>query len=721
MSPIIVANGAVIYVAGDSPGGNGSSWATAFKYLQDALVMADANDEIRVARGIYFPDRSNASPYGTGDRSAAFHLANGVSIRGGYDGLRGGDPNARNIELYATILSGDLDGDDDGFSNNDENSYNVVYSLDTNQTAVLDGFTITAGNGSRGGGFYNWQGNPTVLNCKFVGNFSASQGGGMYNMLGYPTVLNCEFVGNFSATQGGGMYNLRGGPSLTGCTFRENFSGTDGGGIHNHHAGSVMTNCVIVDNTALQNGGGVHADELYISDMVLVNCTIAGNEAYNEGGGVSIMLDSIVYVTNCILWDNIAYEGPQVHLGSNCAATFNYCCVQGGEIDIRAEVGTSLSWGSGNINADPCFADAHAGNYHLKSLAGRCEPSDRSWLAWVKDDVTSPCIDAGDPNSDWTAELWPHGRRTDIGARGGTPEASMSLSSFGNASDINLDDMVDFYDYADLSSMLGIEQPCLREDIDRNGKVDHLDLSAFAGEWLWNQFDMANIQAAIELYKAEFGVYPPSGSLDVVMADYCGAMKLCEAMVGQDLWGFHPTSVFRVDGLDVTSTFDLYHPLTLSDRIGPFLPAHNALEIGDIWGRVTVAGPFLSTSRVLCDMYKRLRPSGKETGMPILYYRADPNGTLHDASLVPMMTPFDSKGNIYNWIDNIELLFLGVPGPENQAHPLEDPVWFYEMTRDKSVTTGSAPYNPDSYILISAGRDGLYGTADDLTNFGRKN
>jgi hypothetical protein len=43
--------GRTIYVDGDSPGGNGSSWADAFMHLQDGLAAADANDEIRVAQG----------------------------------------------------------------------------------------------------------------------------------------------------------------------------------------------------------------------------------------------------------------------------------------------------------------------------------------------------------------------------------------------------------------------------------------------------------------------------------------------------------------------------------------------------------------------------------------------------------------------------------------------------------------------------------------------
>ena len=66
------------------------------------------------------------------------------------------------------------------------------------------------------------------------------------------------------------------------------------------------------------------------------------------------------------------------------------------------------------------------GDYHLKSQAGRWDVNSQSW---VQDDVTSPCIDAGDQGSDWTAELRPHGECINMGAYGGTPQASMSFQS----------------------------------------------------------------------------------------------------------------------------------------------------------------------------------------------------------------------------------------------------------------------------------------------------
>jgi len=106
--------------------------------------------------------------------------------------------------------------------------------------------------------------------------------------------------------------------------------------------------------------------------------------------------------------------------------------------------------GQGNIEADPCFADPCNGDYHLKSQAGRWDPNSQSW---VKDDVTSPCIDAGDPHSPIGLEPFPNGGIINMGAYGGTVEASKSY--FGEpvcetivAGDINGDCIVNLKDFA---------------------------------------------------------------------------------------------------------------------------------------------------------------------------------------------------------------------------------------------------------------------------------
>jgi hypothetical protein len=97
--------------------------------------------------------------------------------------------------------------------------------------------------------------------------------------------------------------------------------------------------------------------------------------------------------------------------------------------------------------------------------------------------------------------------------------------------------------------------------------------------------------------------------------------------------------------------------------------------------------------------------------MPILYHRANTEGTTHDVN-----DP-DNPANIYDYTDNLTLLNLGVPGDPHGLHPLADPRRFYMNTKSDKIVSESRPYRPYSYILISAGYDGLYGTADDICNF----
>ena len=128
VNAFVVEYGQVRYVDDDAPlGGDGSSWETAFKFLQDALAVALAGDEIHVAQGTHRPDRDAANPNGTGARTATFQFRNGVALHGGYAGLGAADPDLRDIALYETILSADLLGDDEpGFGNNVENCYHVL-------------------------------------------------------------------------------------------------------------------------------------------------------------------------------------------------------------------------------------------------------------------------------------------------------------------------------------------------------------------------------------------------------------------------------------------------------------------------------------------------------------------------------------------------------------------------------------------------------------------
>ncbi len=133
-----------------------------------------------------------------------------------------------------------------------------------------------------------------------------------------------------------------------------------------------------------------------------------------------------------------------------------YSNVAGGQAAAYVRGGCTLDWGAGNIDADPCFADPNNDDYHLKSQAARWNPDSQTW---DQDDVTSPCIDAGDPVSDWKPELWPHGICTNMGAYGGTLQASRSLSDAGNIADVDRDGVVDSADMCIIVDHWGEDYP----------------------------------------------------------------------------------------------------------------------------------------------------------------------------------------------------------------------------------------------------------------------
>ncbi|MHC4477594.1 MAG: right-handed parallel beta-helix repeat-containing protein [Planctomycetota bacterium] len=456
--------GQIIYVDADANvGGDGFTWATAFKDLQDAL--ADANSKVKpveiwVAAGTYTPDCNSAEPNGTGDREATFQLIDGVRVDGGYAGFGEPEPNARNIDLHETILSGDLAGNDDGFVHNDENSYHVVTGSSTDATAVLDGFTVTSGNGDRGSGMCNEFGSPTVSNCRFSLNSANICAAGMYNYFsGIITISNCTFRDNSAIYDGGAIFNWISTPVLTNLVFSGNTAGGYGGGMFTNHGSATLVNCTFSENSADGYGGGIYNAKLY-GEVVL---------------------------TNCIFWGNAAEEGPQIGLGEpvmSGAETFvSYCDIQGGHLDVY-DPGELLRWGDGNVDADPCFADEPGGDYHLQSTAGRW---DANTSTWAIDGNYSPCIDTGDPNSDWTAELWPHGKRINMGAFGGTPQASMSQSEAGNIADLDSSDAVDGIDLRLFTDRWLYQQVLLVEDLNRDGLVDGADFAILADNWCWKQ------------------------------------------------------------------------------------------------------------------------------------------------------------------------------------------------------------------------------------------
>lgn len=249
------------------------------------------------------------------------------------------------------------------------------------------------------------------------------------------------------------------------------------------------------------------------------------------------------------------------------------------------------------------------------------------------------------------------------------------------------------------------------------------------------------ISKGLESFSVDFDGYPDSspGDFDPSPDHYCGAMKLCEAMIGQDKLGFHPDSVFDDKGQANLGAglVDLYfnRPPGLTDpptdpekhnlrERKPLYIEGEDVQIAEVNDIFPSQSDFDDDCPFLCDVFKRnhLRVGKEKAGMPILYYKADPSKLLHDIG--ELTGKYNSGQNIYNYYDNIELIEERQPWPGGEIHPYEDPPapkvpgqLFYENTIDKSVLTMDKPHNPDSYILISAGWDGLYGTRDDVFNF----
>jgi predicted outer membrane repeat protein len=268
------------YYVRSSYSGDCTSWDTACD-LQMALSKAGEGDIIWVAAGTYKPT--------TGDnREATFQLKSGVEIYGGFP-ENGGGWEQRNWKTHHTILSGDIGAE--------HNSYHVVTGSDVDESAVLDGFTITGGNADfenlhdYGGGMYNIAGSPSLRNLIFIKNVAVKGGGGMYNASGSEPILEeITFTAN-TAEYGGGMYNRHCSPSLTEVNFTDNTAEDGGGGIYNNGGSPSLTKSYFTGNTA-EDGGGMYNDG---SNPSLTEINFSANTAeygggmYNDGSSPNLM------------------------------------------------------------------------------------------------------------------------------------------------------------------------------------------------------------------------------------------------------------------------------------------------------------------------------------------------------------------------------------------------------------------------------------------------
>jgi hypothetical protein len=377
VTPLQAARAAGVRYVKPLASGTGTclSWANACA-LQTALTGAVSGEEIWVAAETYIPIQ-------TTDRTATFQLKNGVAVYGGFAGTETAR-NQRSPATNVTTLSGEI-----GIPGNGDNSYHVV----TGATgAILDGFTITAGNANgasdpndSGGGMYNDSSSPTLTNVTFSGNsatgtvgagggmgnydhsspiltnvtFSSNTakdfGGGMFNRDSSPTLINVTFSGNTTG-YGGGMYNANNSnPILTNVTFSANTANIYGGGMYNYSSSPTLTNVTFSGNSATGSsgmGGGITNES---SSPILTNVTFSGNSATTYGGGMTNEVSSPT-LTNVTFSGNTAtFGGGMVNYSSspsltNVTFSGNSAVSNGGGMDnvssSNPQIRNTLFWGN---------------------------------------------------------------------------------------------------------------------------------------------------------------------------------------------------------------------------------------------------------------------------------------------------------------------------------------------------------------------------------------
>lgn len=391
----------VIYVDDDAPkGGDGQSWDSAFQDLQDALDVAKDSDhlvEIRVAQGIYLPDR------GTGDRQASFELdsdADGVgsaltlSLRlvGGFAGLASGNPDDFDPTAFVSILSGDLYGDDQpGFVNIEDNSRHVVTVPFLAGGVELVGLTIRAGHADgagldgRGAGMLASPGSPgpQILHldrCTIEDNLAAHGGGGIYADVWDLYLSECRIRRNRSIEGAGGGINAIY-ANLRLSHVLENEAPT-GGGVYSVFQ-FTMRDSLAAGNVA-QLGGAIAIEDAFSTLNTITRSTIANNVA-DIGAGVWAAGGAFLDIQGSVLWDNEALiaGGALGVWDVNTLVSVNESDLEGGQGAVH-DPANVVDWGAGNIAADPLFADPDG-------------PDGNPWTVGDNDYslmAESPCVDA---------------------------------------------------------------------------------------------------------------------------------------------------------------------------------------------------------------------------------------------------------------------------------------------------------------------------------------
>lgn len=319
--------------------------------IQAGIDAASNGDTVLVANGIYT---------GTGNRDLDF---NGKTIV--VKSVNGAD--------YTTIDC-ELSGRGFYFHNGEGAS------------SVVDGFTITKGNGFNGGAIYCDNSSPTIINNIITENSTQNHGGAIYcENYSSPNILNNIINNNSAPYQGGAICCFsNSGPFILNNTILGNSAKFYGGIKCGTGTITNITGNIIVHNTALYTCGAIACCD----STIIINNTITDNSG---GYGGIYCWDSSTTIINTIIWNN----NPQEIYLSGGPITMTYSDVRGG-------------WaGDGNIDSNPLFVNPANDDFHL------CQGS--------------PCIDAGDPDPIYNDV---DGTRNDMGCYGGPGGTSYTYPEY---------------------------------------------------------------------------------------------------------------------------------------------------------------------------------------------------------------------------------------------------------------------------------------------------
>ncbi|MBS0188734.1 MAG: right-handed parallel beta-helix repeat-containing protein, partial [Planctomycetes bacterium] len=390
------------YVDQTAPaGGDGTSWETAFRDLQDALSALNSKVAgispppqyvVKIARGTYKPD------HGTKNRDTAFIATLGVSsavsisLLGSFGGRSSATPDKQDFVTTRTVLSGDLNDDDlSGFANTGDNSElllvvdsygagihvdsidfrggnNTAISIVGYPTGVLPMSAVTLTDAYRSATINvtrcNFQNNQSrrrsgallatssqlvVAECTFLDNRTEASGGAIWTLY-LPSVQldRCVFIRNQAASAGGGVSART--VDINNCIFDSNVSGYQGGGAA--AATWTATSSLFVRNRAAVKGGGIAGLESFARG-IMRHCTLAHNQA-GTAGALSHDGPSIA-MSDSVAWNNISQSGPAIDLLA-CTALSNLTSnlLDGGAGSVGAQPGM-VAFAGALVTGEPRF------------------------------------------------------------------------------------------------------------------------------------------------------------------------------------------------------------------------------------------------------------------------------------------------------------------------------------------------------------------------------